>query len=214
MQTGYGFDVRIRCKPHVFHGTPYSPKEAKWPGWKFYASIDMSPTNNIWQDAPAFFEYITRCQSFLQMGKPDNDFLVYLPVYDMWQEQPGRLLLFSIHDMAKRAPKFIETVHTISNCGYDMDYISDNFVKSTRCVNGKLLTKGGTSYKAIIIPAVKLMPSEVLDHLLKLAQAGATIIFTETIRRMYPVMENWKHAGKALHNYKSNFRKLLLSMRR
>lgn len=154
MQTGYGFDVRIRCKPHVFHGTPYSPKEAKWPGWKFYASIDMSPTNNIWQDAPAFFKYITRCQSFLQMGKPDNDFLVYLPVYDMWQEQPGRLLLFSIHDMAKRAPKFIETVHTISNCGYDMDYISDNFVKSTRCVNGKLLTKGGTSYKAIIIPAV------------------------------------------------------------
>ena len=52
-----------------------------------------------------------------------------------------------------------------------MDYISDNFVKSTRCVNGKLLTKGGTYYKAIIIPAVKLMPSEVLGHLLKLAQA-------------------------------------------
>ena len=187
-----------QCKPDMdlmfvsgvnhmfFHGTPYSPKEAKWPGWKFYASIDMSPTNNIWQDAPAFFEYITRCQSFLQMGKPDNDFLVYLPVYDMWQEQPGRLLLFSIHDMAKRAPKFIETVHTISNCGYDMDYISDNFVKSTRCVNGKLLTKGGTSYKAIIIPAVKLMPSEVLGHLLKLAQAGATIIFTENYPQDVP----------------------------
>ena len=53
------------------------------------------------------------------------------------------------------------------------------YTSSTRCVNGKLLTKGGTSYKAIIIPAVKLMPSEVLGHLLKLAQAGATIIFTE-----------------------------------
>ncbi len=88
--------------------------------------------------------------------------------------------------MAKRAPKFIETVHTISNCGYDMDYISDNFVKSTRCVNGKLLTKGGTSYKAIIIPAVKLMPSEVLGHLLKLAQAGATIIFTENYPQDVP----------------------------
>lgn len=88
--------------------------------------------------------------------------------------------------MAKRAPKFIETVHTISNCGYNMDYISDNFVKSTRCVNGKLLTKGGTSYKAIIIPAVKLMPSEVLGHLLKLAQAGATIIFTENYPQDVP----------------------------
>ena len=112
--------------------------------------------------------------------------MISLPVYDMWQEQPGRLLLFSIHDMAKRAPKFIETVHTISNCGYDMDYISDNFVKSTRCVDGKLMTQGGTAYKAIIIPAVKLMPAEVLAHLLKLAQAGATVIFTENYPQDVP----------------------------
>lgn len=63
--------------------------------------INMNPTNSIWHDAPSFFDYITRCQSFLQMGKPDNDFLIYLPVYDMWDEQPGRLLLFSIHHMAK-----------------------------------------------------------------------------------------------------------------
>ncbi|MFR9261627.1 MAG: glycosyl hydrolase [Bacteroides cellulosilyticus] len=75
-----------QCKPDMdlmfisgvnhmyFHGTTYSPAEAAWPGWKFYASIDMSPTNNIWRDAPAFFDYVTRCQSFLQMGQPDNDF--------------------------------------------------------------------------------------------------------------------------------------------
>ena len=37
----------------------------------------------------------------------------------------------------------------ISNCGYDMDYISDNFVKSTRCVNGKLLTKGHLLHQII-----------------------------------------------------------------
>jgi hypothetical protein len=180
-----------QCKPDMdlmfvsgvnhmfFHGTPYSPKDAKWPGWKFYASIDMSPTNSIWRDAPEFFSYIARCQSFLQMGKPDNDFLVYLPVYDMWQEQPGRLLMFSIHEMAKRAPKFIATVNTINRCGYDMDYISDKFVKTTRVSGGQLLTEGGTSYKAIIVPAVKLMPTEVLEHLLKLASQGATVIFTE-----------------------------------
>ena len=173
-----------------FHGTTYSPKEAKWPGWKFYASIDMSPTNNIWRDAPSFFEYISRCQSFLQWGKPDNDFLVYLPVYDMWQEQPGRFLTFSIHEMAHRAPKFIETVNTINRCGYDMDYISDSFVQSTKCVNGKLVTKGGTSYKAIIIPAVKLMPTKVLAHLLKLAQAGATVIFTENYPQDVPGFGN------------------------
>ncbi len=180
-----------QCKPDMdlmfvsgvnhmfFHGTPYSPKQDEWPGWLFYASINMSPTNSIWRDAPAFFDYITRCQSFLQMGKPDNDFLVYLPVYDMWQEQGGRLLLFTVHGMEKMAPKFIKTIHQISQSGYDVDYISDKYVQSTRFVNGELQTQGGARYKSIIVPAVKLMPAPVLEHLVSLAKQGATIVFME-----------------------------------
>ena len=162
-----------------FHGTTYSPAEAAWPGWKFYASIDMSPTNNIWRDAPAFFDYVTRCQSFLQMGQPDNDFLVYLPVYDMWDEQDGRLLLFDIHKMAKRAPRFIEAVHRIYSAGYDMDYISDNFIRNAMCQDGKILTSGGVSYKALVVPGARLMPADVLEKLLHLADEGATIVFLD-----------------------------------
>ena len=180
-----------QCKPDMdlmfvsgvnhmfFHGTPYSPQEAEWPGWLFYASINMSPTNSIWRDAPAFFQYITRCQTFLQMGKPDNDFLVYLPVYDMWNDEKGRWLQFDIHKMAKRAPKFIETVHRINNAGYDVDYISDHYLNKTRFTNGKLQTAAGTAYKAIIIPSARLMPASVLAHLVKLAKQGATIVFLE-----------------------------------
>ena len=178
-----------QCKPDMdlmfvsgvnhmfFHGTPYSPREAEWPGWSFYASINMSPTNSIWRDAPAFFDYIGRCQSFLQMGKPDNDFLVYLPVYDLWNEQPGRLLAFDIHKMHRVAPKFIATVNEICNNGYDVDYISDSFVRTTRCVDGQLVTSGGAAYKAIIVPGVKRMPADVLAQLEKLARAGATVVF-------------------------------------
>ena len=178
-----------QCKPDMdlmfvsgvnhmfFHGTPYSPREAEWPGWSFYASINMSPTNNIWRDAPAFFEYIGRCQSFLQMGKPDNDFLVYLPVYDLWNEQEGRLLAFDIHKMHRVAPKFIATVNEICNNGYDVDYISDSFVRTTRCVNNQLVTSGGAAYKAIIVPGVKRMPADVLAHLGRLIHSGATVVF-------------------------------------
>lgn len=180
-----------QCKPdvdlmfvsgvnHLFlHGTTYSPAQEAWPGWKFYASIDMSPTNSIWRDAPAFFSYITRCQSFMQMGQPDNDFLVYLPVYDMWQEQSGRLLMFSIHNMEKRAPRFIEAVHRISKAGYDMDYISDQFIRSATCVNGLIVTSGGVSYKALVVPGARLMPDDVLAKLFSLADEGATIVFLE-----------------------------------
>ncbi len=50
----------------------------------FYASTEMNPRNSIWHDVPALNEYIARCQSVLQSGKPDNDMLLYWPVADFW----------------------------------------------------------------------------------------------------------------------------------
>ncbi|MDD4968484.1 MAG: glycosyl hydrolase [Paludibacter sp.] len=187
-----------QCKPDLdllfvsgvnhcyFQGTPYSPKEAAWPGWQFYASVNISPNNTIWYDAPAMFSYITRCQSFLQLGKPDNDFLIYLPVYDAWNDLDGRLLQFDIHKMEKRMPQFIHTVQTIYQKGYDVDYISDRFILSTKCINGKLVTQGGSSYEALILPAVKKMPVAVLNHLLNLAEQGAKIVFMDNFPNDVP----------------------------
>lgn len=198
-----------QCKPdldlffvaginHVFfHGTAYSPKEAAWPGWKFYASVDMSPTNSIWRDAPYFFSYITRCQSFLQKGQPDNDFLVYLPVYDMWNDNPGRLLMFTIHEMGKLAPKFIAAVDKIMSSGYDVDYISDALLRTTSFGKGKLTTMAGTQYKAIVVPDARLMPHDVLAHLADLAKKGATVVFLEAYPESVPGYANLeKRLGK------------------
>ena len=136
-----------------FHGTCYSPQNDPWPGWKFYASIDMSPTNSIWRDAPYFMQYVERCQSFLQKGQPDNDFLVYLPIRDMWKKNPGKLLMqFSIHAMGKLAPEFISSILAIDRAGFDCDYISDRLLARVSLKNNRLVTEGGTSYRAIIIP--------------------------------------------------------------
>ncbi len=180
-----------QCKPDLdlmytagvnhafFHGTCYSPKDDPWPGWKFYASIDMSPTNSIWRDAPAFFDYITRCQSFLQYGSPDNDFLLYLPIYDMWHEQDGRLLMFDIHGMKQRAQRFIGAVTHILAAGFDVDYISDSFILSAKCEQGQLSTASGQKYKALVVPGARLMPAETLKKLAELAQDGATIVFLD-----------------------------------
>ena len=160
-------DLMFTCGVnHVFfHGTCYSPKDDPWPGWKFYASIDMSPTNSIWRDAPYMMQYIERCQSFLQMGQPDNDFLVYLPVRDMWRKRLPRkdgkpwnlgedlLMQFDIHSMDEKAPEFIRSILTIDSLGYDCDYISDRQLAKVRIENGMLMTEGGTRYKALIIPS-------------------------------------------------------------
>ena len=168
-----------QCKPdldlmflsgvnHVFfHGSCYSPKDEPWPGWRFYASVDMTPYNPQWNAMPAFCRYIQRCQSFLQWGEPDNDFLVYLPFYDMIYEQSGTVALFDIHSMAQRAPKFIQTIQTIIRSGYDVDYISDRY----------LLTDAYRRYDAVIIPDVRFMPVATLNRLRAIAAEGKRVIF-------------------------------------
>lgn len=160
-----------------FHGTTYSPEDDPWPGWKFYASVDMSPTNSLWRDAPGLMDYITRCQRFLQWGQPDNDFLVYLPVRDMWREDTKNWLMqFDIHSMAKKAPEFIKAILQIDSLGYDCDYVSDQYLMTTTFKDGMLETAAGTRYKSLIIPGNNIMPTSLIQHVAELKAQGAHIV--------------------------------------
>ncbi len=207
-----------QCKPEIdqmftsgvnhvfFHGTPYSPQEAPWPGWLFYATINMSPTNTFWNDAPAFFSYVTRVQSFLQYGKPDNDMLLYFPIYDIWYEQQDDYYLtFSIHDMKKRLPKFYETVEKIKESGRDVDYISDKFILSSTVENGWVKTAGGTTYKALVIPAVKFLSLKTIQKLYDLAADGATILFIDQYPDDVPGLKDEKVKKDELHKLMLKF---------
>ena len=164
-----------RC---YFHGTTYSPPTEPWPGRLFYAAMEMSPINPIWHDAPAFFEYIARIQGWMQYGEPDNDLLVYLPIYDIWSEYPGRLLALDIHKMDQVAPRFIAAVNAIYAAGYDLDYVSDRMIAAIAGVtaDGQLLAPSGIRYKALVLPQVQRMPQRTQAKLDSLAALGATII--------------------------------------
>ena len=161
----------------LFHGTAYSPLDAPWPGWKFYATMDMSPTNSIWRDAGGFMDYVERCQRFLQWGQPDNDFLVYLPVRDMWARRDNDLLMmFEISNMDKNAPEFIRDVLTIDSLGYDCDYISDRYLLTTEYRDGMLQTAAGMRYKALIIPGEVRMTEALKAHIESLKAQGAPVL--------------------------------------
>ena len=189
-----------------FHGTCYSPKDDPWPGWKFYASIDMSPTNSIWRDAPYFMQYVERCQSFLQWGQPDNDFLVYLPVRDMWQKQPEKLLMqFSIHQMGKLAPEFIQTILDIDHAGFDCDYISERLLMGVSFKDGMLQTKAGTRYRGLIIPGSGNMPKAVKAHIDALKAQGAHILYNIDARELNTAAK--PEPMKAVHGLKAIRRK-------
>lgn len=189
-----------RCKPeldqmfcsgvnHVyFHGAPYSPKGAAFPGWMFYASINMSPTNSIWRDADSLFSYISRCQAFLSAGVPDNDVLLYFPLEDVWHRQGGNpYLMFDIHKMQQRMPDIKQHVTDIMTAGYDPDYISDALTSTlTVGADGRLKGSGEASYGAIVVPPVRFMHPSTLRKIISLAQEGATVIMAGTLPEDVP----------------------------
>ncbi len=81
--------------------------------------------------------------------------------------------------MRERLPDFCNAVDKIMESGYDLDYISDRFLMTTTLENGLLKTDGGTTYKALILPAVKNIPLETMEQIKKLTEQGATVIFVD-----------------------------------
>ena len=178
---------------HVFyHGCCYSPDEAGWPGWHFYASTEMNPRNSIWRDAPAVNAYIARVQSILQSGKSDNDILLYWPIEDFWM-QPGSEMLPQLRVEAQgwfEQQGIGKTAHELWDRGYAFDYVSDAQLKTAKVADGKIQMPGG-NYKVIVVPECKFIPLETFKQLLALAENGATVI----IQGIKPFeISGWNHS--------------------
>jgi len=173
-------DMFLSGVNHVFyHGTCYSPDDAPWPGWLFYASTEMNPRNSIWRDVPALNAYIARCQSILQSGRPDNDILLYWPIHDYWQQPGGRLLLnFSVHNRDwLEAQPIGKVAKELWDNGYAFDYVSDAQLKKAKVANGRIQTPGGFDYAVVLVPKCKYIPLETFKQLLSLAQNGGRVVF-------------------------------------
>ena len=172
---------------HVFyHGTCYSPDDAPWPGWAFYASFDMNPRNSIWHDVGALNAYETRCQAVLQTGKPDNDILLYWPIHDFWQDPAGSARMMTVHARDWLVDQPIgRAADWLWNQGYAFDFVSDRLLALATVENGRLKTPGGT-YQVVVVPVAKVMPLETMRRLAKLAEQGATILFENQLPEDVP----------------------------
>ena len=164
---------------HVFyHGTVYSPPDAAWPGWLFYASTQFNPANTWWDDFSALNGYVTRVQSILQAGQPDNEVLLYWPFADVLDDVETPLLKqFGVHKLDWLRDSPLGKIATqLTQNGYSFDYISDAQLKQTRAHDGALVTPGGR-YRVLIVPATRRLPVETLERLLELSR-HTTVIFT------------------------------------
>lgn len=176
---------------HTFyHGTAYSPPAAAWPGWLFYAAVHFNPQNPFWTDFGKLNEYVARCQAFLQAGKPANDVLVYLPIYDAFV-RPGKVLLqhFDGIDHGFKGLPVGTIAESLWQRGYGFDFISDRQLLGVKTANGTLQT-GGVSYRTVLVPDAKLLPLATLEKLLNLAQSGATVVFAGNLPADVPGLKD------------------------
>jgi hypothetical protein len=197
---------------HIFfHGIPYSPVEAPWPGWQFYAAVNFGPYGGLWHDLPEFNAYVTRCQSVLQSGASANDILLYYNVYDEWETPARNAAGLIIPNPLPASCR--ETALALLNRGYAFDYISDRFLAKARFEGGvdtgmnpfRAFSFSGTTIRdvqleeqqsranmpwPILVPPCRLMPEASLEKLIALAREGATILFVKNLPADVPGLAN------------------------
>ncbi len=156
-----------------YHGTCYSPESEPWPGRLFYASVELQPTNPQWAHFKALNDYVARCQSFLQAGKPDNDVLVYYPIHDEWAKR-GRTTLAHFNG-EMRGTSARRAAEQLLIGGYGFDFISDRQLLNVTGSEGGLEV-GGLKYRALAIPACEAMPLATLKHIAMLCETGAPTV--------------------------------------
>ena len=162
---------------HIFyHGVNYSPKGEKFPGWLFYAAVHFHQNNPQWKDFHALNTYVTRTQSFLQKGRPDNDILMFYPLVDRYQD-PGNNLLQHFDNMEHEfnGTDFQKLSEWMLANGYSFDFFSDRQLQNISFAGSKLVT-GGNSYQTILLPANKYISEKSFQKIVGLANAGATLL--------------------------------------
>jgi len=163
---------------HVFyHGTCFSPQDEPWPGFLFYAAVELTPSNPLWRDFSGLNKYIARVQSFLQQGIADNDVLLYFPVFDRYADYGrGMLEHFDAISPAFNGTPFRVAADEMINKGYGFDYISDLQLVNSMSLDGLLHTVGNV-YGTLVVPGCKYIPVETFSHILRLANEGVKVIF-------------------------------------
>lgn len=108
------------------------PEDGK-PGFEFCAGQHFTPNITWWEQAPAFFSYLSRCQYLLQEGKFVGDVCYYIG------EQPPSLV----------PPKYI--IPTLG-AGYDCDYANTEVLLTRMSVkDGRIVLPDGMSYRLLYL---------------------------------------------------------------
>ena len=196
---------------HIFyHGVPYSPPHEPFPGWLFYASTNFNQQSHFWEYLPELNNYIARSQEKLQNSMPDNDILMYFPIYDLWRSvgNKAKTHAIDVHAIMKDGmlkSAFGDACKTLTAHGYSFDFISDLQLKSSQITNKQLITQGKQAYKAIVVPPLKYLPVATLAYLEKCKRAGIQVFFIDHLPTSTTGFKDWEKHQRQFEQLLTSF---------
>jgi hypothetical protein len=202
---------------HIFyHGTNYSPIDAEYPGWLFYASTNFGMQSHFVREFPLLNKYVENCQELLQKSVPDNDILLYFPIHDLWatrSKSAGNVHLLEVHHVdrwlldlpvGKLGTKLLDK-------GFTFDYVSDQQILDLKADKDGNIIAGKNLYKTLLIPASTYMPEPTLSRLRLLANEGAKVIFEHKLPDWSTGYHNREQSQK---NFKSEAETIISKSKR
>jgi hypothetical protein len=143
----------------VYHTMTHNLPEAGWPGWTYQAGTHMNTHLTWWDLSGQLHAYLARCSALLMQGTFVADVAYYCG-----------------HDI----PNFAKPKHHRPGLGYGYDYDDLNtevLLQAKADRRRRVALPSGMTYAALVLPANdRRMDLEVLRHLERLVQQGATIV--------------------------------------
>ena len=161
----------------MLHQATCQPPSDGKPGYEFCAGQHFTPNLTWWEQSPAFFSYLSRCQQMLQQGTFAADVCFYLG------ERTPTLA----------PPKYI--VPTLG-AGYDCDYSNPDVLLNRMSVkDGRIILPDGMSYRLLVLQNCTSPVKEICDMVgsyqnLSVSPAPSTAMSVEVIKKIQQLILN------------------------
>jgi glycosyl hydrolase family 106( putative alpha-L-rhamnosidase) len=174
----------------VYHGFPYIIPDIPSPGWHPFSGINGSGNyssqfnelNPFWPYFAKINSYITRVQFFSQSAKTVAAVALYRN---------------DLAHGAEEMPPAPRLNQALMDAGYNYDHINAESLLHSAVRDNKLMTAGGSSYRALVLPPTEAISAGLADQLNEFARAGLPLLFA----RQTPM-----HADGIMHSAKQTER--------
>lgn len=149
----------------AFHRYQHQPAPDRFPGMTMGPyGVHWESTQTWWPMVPAYHMYLARCQHLLRGGAAVADILYLAP--------EGAPHVF-------RAPKSALMSGLPDRRGYNFDGCAPSILmERAKVKDGKIIFPGGTSYRVMVLPQFETMTPKLMQKIVELAEAGATVIMS------------------------------------